>query len=119
MRGTLTPTLVACLGALLFAAPKPASAMPAGGPLDYVQTNAGVVEVGDRNYKGRNYSKNWNKRYSSRSYAYRSRPYGYRQYGYYQPHYRPYGYYQPYSYYRPYGYYPYYRRPGISLGFSF
>ena len=73
MRGTLTPALVACLGALLFAAPKPASAMPAGGALDYGQTNAGVVqEVGDRNYKGgnykgRNYSKNWNKRYKIRS----------------------------------------------------
>ncbi|MBK5197094.1 MAG: hypothetical protein JJE37_02315 [Methyloceanibacter sp.] len=96
-------------------------AIDAVAALAYDQANAGMVQaIGNSNYKrGRNYSKNWNKRYGSRSYAYRSRPYGYRQYGYYQPHYRPYGYYQPYSYYRPYGYDPYYRRSGVSLWFSF
>jgi hypothetical protein len=68
------------------------------------QGNAGVIEVGrkDRNWRRGNYHGRY------RGYAYRP---------YYHRYYRPYPY-----YYRPYAYggYPYwYRRPGLSFGFSF
>jgi hypothetical protein len=72
-----------------------------------------VQEVGRRYWRGRRYVRPY-------AYGYGYRPYGY--YGYYgrpYPYYRPYAYYGgPYAYYGGYGY-PYWRRPGISFGFSF
>lgn len=115
-RGIFLPGLVACLaGALVLAAPQPASALPAAGSLPAAtklavdESNAGLVqEVGKRYYKKR--------------YRYGYRPYRYRNYGYYRPYYRPYSYYRPYAYQPYYGGgwgYPYYRRSGVSLWFGF
>ena len=96
----------AALAALVFAAPKSASATAAAAPaIQYGETDAGLVqEVGRRYYR---------RRYVRPYYLYRPHyGYGYRPYGYYRPYYG-YGY-------RPYGYYGYrYWRPGISFGFSF
>lgn len=100
----------AALAALVFAAPKSASATAAAAPaIQYGETHAGLVqEVGRRYYR---------RRYVRPYYGYRPHygyGYGYRPYGYYRPYYG-------YGYgYRPYGYYGYrYWRPGISFGFSF
>lgn len=60
---------------------------------------------------------------SARRY-HRHRRYGHYRYRHYRPYYYrpyyPYAYYAP-RYYYPYafGYYPYYRRPGLFIGFSF
>jgi hypothetical protein len=110
MQRNLAPIIAGCVAvaALVFAAPKPASAVTAATPaIHYGETNAGIVqEVGRRYWRGRRYV---------RPYAY---GYGYRPYGYYGYYGRPYGYYRPYAYYGGYGY-PYWRRPGFSFGFSF
>jgi hypothetical protein len=97
---THTPIVAGCvaLAALVFAAPKSASAtIAAAPPVQYGETHAGLVqEVGRRYYR---------RRYVRPYYSYRP----YYGYGYgYRPYYRPYGYYG-------YGYW----RPGISFGFSF
>ena len=92
-----------------FAFAKPASALPSSPATHIGETDAGVIKVGrnDRNWRKGQYDR----RYRG-GYAYR-------------PHYRyarPYPYYaRPYAYGGyPYGGYPYYyRRPGISFGFSF
>ena len=127
MQRSLTPIIVGCaaIAALVFVAPRPASAMTAVVPVvHYGETNAGIVQqIGYRHYRGRNYG--------YRNYGYGYRRYGYGGYGYRNYGYRPYGYgygYRRYGYggygYRPYGYYggygyPYWRRPGISLWFGF
>jgi hypothetical protein len=103
MQRSLTPIIAGCVAvaALVFAAPRPASAMTAVAPaVHYGETNAGIVQqIGYRHYRGNGY-----RRYG----------HGYRNYGY-----RPYGYgYRPYGYYGGYGY-PYWRRPGLSLWFGF
>lgn len=108
MRRNLTPIIAGCVAvaAIIWAAPKPATAAAAPA-IHYGETDAGMIqEVGRRNYRGRRYV---------RPYAY---GYGYRPYGYYGSYGRPYGYYRPYAYYGGYGY-PYWRRPGLSFGFSF
>ena len=97
------------VGAIIYAAPKPASAATAP-TVHYGQTDAGMVQdIARRYYRGGRYVR-----------PYAHRPYGYGYYG------RPYrhGYYgRPYRY----GYYgrPYYGgygyrygRPGISLRFG-
>jgi hypothetical protein len=100
MQRSLTPIIAGCVAvaALVFAAPRPASAMTAVAPaVHYGETNAGIVQqIGYRHYRGN----------------------GYRRYGYGYGHgYRNYGY-RPYGYYGGYGY-PYWRRPGLSLWFGF
>ena len=100
MQRSLTPIIAGCVAvaALVFAAPRPASAMTAVAPaVHYGETNAGIVQqIGYRHYRGNGY----------RRYGY---GHGYRNYGY---GYRPYGYYGGYGY-------PYWRRPGLSLWFGF
>lgn len=102
MRRTLVAALFAGLAAMALATP--ASALPSTKNVQLGETNAGVIHVGrnDRNWRYRNHDRR------------------YRGYSYYRPYNR---YYRPYPYYyRPYAYggYPYYyRRPGISFGFSF
>jgi hypothetical protein len=82
--------IAACaVGFTALAFATPASSFPSTPTIEHGQTNAGVIDVGYRD---------------------RLRNRGYR------PYYRPYGY-RPYAYYGGYGY-PYYRRPGISLGFA-
>jgi len=98
MRGLLGLSCAAFLAAVIVAAPKSASALPAASTIAQGHANAGVVEeVGRRWYKRR----------------YVRRPYGYRRYGYNRGYYgRPY-YARPY--YRGWGS-PYYRRrPGVSI----
>jgi hypothetical protein len=113
MQRSLTPIIAGCVAvaALVFAAPRPASAMTAVAPaVHYGETNAGIVQqIGYRHYRGNGY----------RRYGHGYRSYGYRNYGYRNYGYRPYGYgYRPYGYYGGYGY-PYWRRPGLSLWFGF
>ena len=115
MQRSLTPIIAGCVAvaALVFAAPRPASAMTAVAPaVHYGETNAGIVQqIGYRHYRGNGY-----RRYG---YGHGYRSYGYRNYGYRNYGYRPYGYgYRPYGYYGGYGY-PYWRRPGLSLWFGF
>jgi hypothetical protein len=104
MQRNLAAIIAGCVAfsALVFAAPRPASAITAVAPtVHHGETNAGIVQqVGYRYYRGRGY----------RNYGYRN--YGYRRYGYGGYGYRPYGYYGGYGY-------PYWRRPGISLWFGF
>ncbi len=102
MRGFLITALAACLAVFVFAAPKPASALPAQAAVDYSHTNGDLVEV-KKKYK---YKKNYKhgRYYRGPHYGgrYYGRGYGYRGYGY-----RPY-----YGY----GYRPYYRRrPGVTI----
>ena len=115
MQRSLTPIIagLVAVGAIIYAAPKPASATTATAPtLHYGQTDAGMVqEVGRRYYRGRRYVRPYGYRYRPYGYGYYGRPYGYGYYG------RPYGY-RPYAYYGGYGY-PYGWRPGISFGFGF
>jgi hypothetical protein len=112
MRLTFTPALLACLAALACTAPEPASALSAKVPLAYDEATGTLHPVGKKGHHSKghhskgHHSRNWNHRYH-RGYAYGYRPYSYR--------YRPHAYYRPYGY----GYYPYYRRPGVSLWFSF
>jgi len=102
MRGLLITALTACLAVFVFAAPKPASALPAQAAVNYAHTNADLVEV-KKKYK-------YHKKHRYGRY-YRG------------PHYRPYRYYRGpryrYGYgYRPYygyGYRPYWRRGGVSI----
>src|SRR5687767_3602569 len=85
---------LACMVALIVAAPNLANSQPSVLPLTYDQANAGVVEQVRRRYRRYRYV----------------RPY-------YRPYYGPYAYYRPYPYYyRP--YYPYYYRPYYRPGFS-
>lgn len=103
----LIPAIVASFGALVFAAPSPASSMPAVSASDYSQATAGVVhDVAKSGYKKQRYSRNSQRysRYSNSRNAYR--PYAYRN--------QPYAY-PSQSYAAPY----YYRRPGINLQFGF
>ena len=91
---TLSLSGLACVVALIVVTPNLAKSQPSVSSLTFGQTSAGgVEEVG----------------YRYRRYRY-ARPYGYG--------YRSYGYYRPYGYYGGYGY-PYWRRPGLSFGFSF
>jgi hypothetical protein len=112
MQRTLAPIIAGCVAALVFAAPKPASAMTAPA-VHYGETDAGIVKpVKKRDYRGRGYKKyGYGRGY--RNYGYRN--YGYRNYGY-----RRYGGYgdRPYGYRGGYGY-PYWRRPGLTLQFGF
>ena len=102
MRGFLITAFAACLAVFVFAAPKPASALPAQAAVDYSHTNADLVEVKKR-YK---YNKRYNNNRHYRAPRYRGRNYG-RGWGY-----RGYGY-RPYY---GYGYRPYYRRrPGVTI----
>ena len=118
MQRTIVPMIAGCVAvaALVFAAPRPASATTAVLPaVQHGETNAGIVQqAGYRYYRGRGY-----RHYGYRNYGYRN--YGYRNYGYRNYGYRRYGYggygYRPYGYYGGYGY-PYWR-PGISLWFGF
>jgi hypothetical protein len=107
MQRSVVPIIAGCIGLLVFAAPRPASAMTGVAPaIHYGHSNAGTVQqVGYRYYRGRGY-----RNYGYRNYGYRN--YGYRRYGYGGYGYRPYGYYGGYGY-------PYWRRPGISLWFGF
>lgn len=112
------PIVAGCvaLAAFVFAAPKSASATPAGPAVHYGETHAGMVqEVGRRYRRGRYvvpyYGYGYGYGYRPYGYGYGYRPYGY-GYGY-----RPYGYYRPYAYYGGYGYR--YWRPGISFGYGF
>jgi hypothetical protein len=124
MQRSLTPIIAGCVAvaALVFAAPRPASAMTAVAPaVHYGETNAGIVQqIGYRHYRGngyRRYGYGYGYGHGYRNYGYRN--YGYRNYGYRNYGYRPYGYgYRPYGYYGGYGY-PYWRRPGLSLWFGF
>ena len=83
MQRSLAPIIAGCIAiaALVFAAPRPASATTAAVPaVQYGETNAGIVQqVGYRYYRG------GNRNYGYRNYGYRN--YGYRNYGY-----RNYGY---------------------------
>ena len=91
---TLSLCGLACVVALIVVTPNLAKSQPSVSSLAFGQTSAGgVEEVG----------------YRYRRYRYARRPY-YQPYGY--------GYYRPYGYYGGYGY-PYWRRPGLSFGFSF
>jgi hypothetical protein len=113
MQRSLTPIIagLVAVGAIIYAAPKPASARTVP-TVHYGQTDAGMVqEVGRRYYRGRRYVKPYAYRYRPYGYGYYGRPYGYGYYG--RPYYRPYAYYGGYGY--PYGW----RRPGISFGFGF
>jgi hypothetical protein len=101
-----TPIVAGCvaLAALVFTAPKSASATTAAAPaVHYGKTYAGMIQEVGRRWRGRRYV----------------RPY----YGYgYTPYYRPYYGYGYRPYYRPYAYYGYgypYWRPGLSFGFAF
>jgi hypothetical protein len=104
----LVPIIAGCVAvaALVFAAPRPASATTAVLPaVQHGERNAGIVQqAGYRYNKGRGY-----RNCGYRNYDYRN--YGYRRYGYGGYDYRPYGYYGAYGY-------PYWR-PGISLWFGF
>ncbi len=102
MRRTFVVALLAGFAALGFATP--ASAAPSSIATQLGETNSdGVIHVGRRDRDYRKYRYN-------RGYSYGYRPHYYRDYGYYRPYYRPYAYYgSPY----------WYRRPGISFGFSF
>jgi hypothetical protein len=121
MPRTLTPIIAGCaaVAAVVFAAPKPASATAATPAVHYGETHAGMVQqVGRRYWRRHGYPYVY-------GYGYPSYGYGYRPYGYYRP-YAYYGgpYYRPYAYYGgPYGYYGgpygYYGRPGISFSFGF
>lgn len=109
MQRTLVPIIAGCVAvaALVFAAPRPASATIAVGLAVQPETNAGIgQQAGYRDYRGRGY-----RNYGYRNYGYRNYGYGYRRYGYGGYGYRPYGYYGGYGY-------PYWR-PGISLWFGF
>jgi hypothetical protein len=121
MQRSLAPIIAGCVAvaALVFAAPRPASAMTGVAPaVHYGETDAGIFQqAGHRNYRGHGY-----RGYRNYGYGHGYRNYGYRNYGYRNYSYRPYGYgYRPYGYgYRPYGYYGGYGyRPGISLWFGF
>jgi len=99
MRGILTIALAGLLAVFVFAAPKPASALPAQAAIDHSQANSAsdLVEVKKR-YK---YKKKYKRGRYYRGPSYRGRYYGRNRY---------YG--------RPYGYYgrPYYRRrPGVTI----
>jgi hypothetical protein len=106
MQKSLPPIIAGCLAvaALVFSAPKPASATIAAPALHYGEAEASIVQQVRRYWRGH--------RYGWRGRGYYPYAYGYG--------YRPYGYYQPYGYYRPYGYYGGYGyRPGVNLWFGF
>jgi hypothetical protein len=96
MRGLLVSAFAAGLAALILAAPKPASALPAAAALSYGHAGTGMVQEA---------------RYWKRGRYYRH----YRPYRYYRPryHYRPYRW-----YYGPYAYPYYWWRPGVSIWFG-
>lgn len=111
MRISIALTLFACAGALLVAAPRSASSMPAALPGHVAKTQelGGPVEKVHRRWR-------------------RHRRYGVPRYGYYPYYYRPnYSYYRPY-YYRPYHQpyygsydrrYFFYRKPRFGIYYSF
>jgi hypothetical protein len=100
---------------LIVVAPNLAKSQPSVLPLTYGQANAGLVEEVGRRYRRYRYVRPYYRPYYGYGYGYRPY-YGYGYRPYYGYGYRPYGYYRPY--YGGYGY-PYWRRPGISFGFSF
>jgi Xaa-Pro aminopeptidase len=107
MQRSLAPIIAGCVAALVFAAPKPASAMTAPA-IHYGETDAGIVQpVKKKGYnRGRGHKYG---HYKGRGHKYgHYRNYGHRRYGGYG--YRPYGYYGD-------GY-PY-RRQGLTLQFDF
>jgi len=97
MQRSLAPIIAGCVAALVFAAPKPASAMTA--PAVHYGEDAGIVQP----VKKGGYNKGY---YRGRGHKYgHYKNYGYRNHGY-----RRYGY----------GYgYPYWRRPGITFRFGY
>ena len=107
MRGFLVSAFVASLAVLIFAAPKPASALPAKAALNYSDADAGVVQEIQRYKRGRYNRGRYNRGRYNRG-RYRGRYYNRGRY------YRPYRYYYGPRYYRPYRYY----RPGISIWFG-
>ena len=95
MQRSLAPIIAGCVAALVFAAPKPASAMTAPA-VHYGETDAGIVQP----VKKKGYNRGRGHKYGH--YRGRGHKYG---------HYRNYG---------GYGYgYPYWRRPGITLRFGY
>lgn len=76
MRGVLTTALAALLAIFVFAAPKPASALPAQAAIDYSQANSAsdLVEVKKR------YKKRYKKGRYYRGPRYRGRYYGRNRY---------------------------------------
>jgi hypothetical protein len=82
MRGVITTVIVALLAVFVFAAPKPASALPAQAAIDLnnaSQANSDLVEVKKR-YKNKKYNKKYKNRYKRGRY-YRGPRYGGRYYG--------------------------------------
>ena len=110
---------LACASAML--AVSPASAAPVGAASQIIKADAAklslVDEIRHRRYYNRGYNRGYNRYAYRQSYRYRPRYYSY------QPYYSPYysSYYSPYYYGGGYGYYGrnYYRRGGVSFGFSF
>ncbi len=99
MQRSLAPIIAGCVAALVFAAPKPASAMTAPA-VHYGETDAGIVQP----VKKGGYNKGY----------YRGRGH---KYGHYRGRGHKYGHYRNYG---GYGYgYPYWRRPGLTLQFGF
>ena len=99
MRGFLVSAFVASLAVLIFAAPKPASALPAKAALNYSDADAGVVQEIQRYKRGRYNRGRYNRGRYNRGRYYRGRYRG--------------RYYNRGRYYRPYRY----RRPGIRIWF--
>jgi hypothetical protein len=99
MRATFIAAIAAAFAVAIFAAPKPAQAVPASTALAYGDTDAGMVQRVHKKYR---YGRKWR----------RGPYYAHRHY------WGPYAYYGPrYSYW---GYPYYYRRgPGVSLWFGF
>ena len=105
MRGFLVSAFVASLAVLIFAAPKPASALPAKAALNYSDADAGVVQE-IKKYKRGRYNRG---RYYKRGRYNRGR---YNRGRYNRGRYRG-RYYNRGRYHRPYRY----RRPGVRIWF--
>ena len=99
MQRSLAPIIAGCVAALVFAAPKPASAITAPA-VHYGETDAGIVQPVKKGWYNKGY--------------YRGRGH---KYGHYKGRGHKYGHYRNYG---GYGYgYPYWRRPGITLRFGY